>query len=131
MVAAQYYLPVFVKLGPPRFRRFIVDHLPFENTQRLRDVIDIVHETSVEILESKERALKEGDEAVMQQIGRGQDIISILSMYDSNILPLIIDFFHAQSVKTNMEASDEDTFSQSEILGQVNVSSLGGITLYC
>jgi hypothetical protein len=40
-----------------------------------------MHHTSVEILESKKRALREGDEAVARQIGRGQDIMSILSMH--------------------------------------------------
>jgi len=71
------YLPMVVKICPPRFRRFIVDHcLPFKSAKRLRDIVDIMHETSVEILEAKERALQEGDEAVMKQIGRGQDIIA-------------------------------------------------------
>jgi hypothetical protein len=76
-----YLLTTFVKLGPPRFRRFLVDLLPFKNARRLRDIIDIIHNTSVEILEAKRRALKEGDEAVAKQIGRGKDIISILSEF--------------------------------------------------
>jgi hypothetical protein len=75
-----YLLTTFVKLGPPRFRRFLVDLLPFKNARRLRDIIDIIHNTSVEILEAKRRALKEGDEVVARQIGRGKDIISILSV---------------------------------------------------
>jgi hypothetical protein len=89
------YLPILVKFGSPKFRRFIVDHLPFKNATRLRDIVDIMHATSIEILEAKERALKEGDEAAVQQIGRGQDIISILSMCDSNVyfLELVIKSF--------------------------------------
>jgi hypothetical protein len=89
------HLPTLMKLGSPKFRRFIVDHLPFKNATRLRDIVDIMHETSIEILEVKERALKEGDEAVVQQIGRGQDIMSILSMCDSNVELVIKSFtFH-------------------------------------
>lgn len=76
-----YLLTTFVKLGPPRFRRFLVDLLPFENARRLRDIVDIIHNTSVEILEAKKRALWEGDEVVAKQIGRGKDIISILSEF--------------------------------------------------
>lgn len=75
-----YFLPTLVKLGPPRFRRFMVNLLPFKNVRRLRDIVGIMHNTSVEILEEKRRALKEGDDAVAGQIGRGKDIISILSM---------------------------------------------------
>jgi len=75
-----YLLTTLVKLGPPRFRRFVVDLLPFENVRKLRDIVDIIHDTSVEILEAKRRALMEGDEAVAKQIGRGKDIMSILSI---------------------------------------------------
>jgi hypothetical protein len=118
MLPAVFCLPVLVKFGPPRFRRFIVDHLPFKNTQQLRDVVDIMHGTSVEILKSKELALQEGDEAMMHQIGRGRDIISLLSMHNSNVLFLFIHFF-VLPVKANMQASDEDKVPQSEILAHV------------
>ena len=56
--------------------------LPWKNLHALRDIADIFHNTSVEILEGKKKALEEGDEAVTQQIGQGNDIISILSAYD-------------------------------------------------
>jgi hypothetical protein len=75
-----YLLPVLVKMGPPGFRRFLVRLLPFENVQRLRGIVDVMYNTSIEILEAKKRALQEGDEAVARQIGQGRDIISILSM---------------------------------------------------
>jgi hypothetical protein len=73
-------LTTLVKLGPPSFRRFLVDLLPFESVRRLRDIVDIIHNTSVNIFEAKRRALMEGDEGVVKQIGRGKDIISVLSM---------------------------------------------------
>lgn len=73
-------LPTLVKLGPPRFRRFLVDLLPFENVRRLRGIVDTLHNTSVEILEAKRHALVEGGEALAKQTGKGKDIISILSM---------------------------------------------------
>lgn len=74
-----YLLTTFVKLGPPKFRRFLVDLLPFKNARRLRDIVDTIHNTSVEILETKRRALNEGDEGLAKQAGQGKDIISILS----------------------------------------------------
>jgi hypothetical protein len=75
-----YLLTTLVKLGSPRFRRFLVDLVPYKNIHELRDIVDIMHKSSIEILESKRRALEEGDEAVAKQIGGGKDIISILSM---------------------------------------------------
>ena len=112
-----YLLTTFVKLGPPRFRRFLVDLLPFKNARRLRDIVDIIHDTSVKILEEKRRALREGDEVVAKQIGRGKDIISILSEFFRLIihhhrLPVL-------PVKANMDASEEDKLPDSEILAQV------------
>ena len=76
-----YLLPILVKIGPPRFRRFLVDLLPFESVRRLRSIVDVMYNTSLEILEAKKRALKEGDDVVSRQIGKGKDIISILSMF--------------------------------------------------
>jgi len=113
-----YLLTTLVKLGPPRFRRFVVDLLPFANVRKLRDIIDIMHNTSVEILEAKKRVLMEGDEAVAKQIGRGKDIISILSMC---ILMSCDKPTHQQirPVKANMEASEEDKLPDSEVLAQV------------
>lgn len=88
LVVFQSFLPKLANFGSPRFRGFIVDILPFDKVKRLRDIINIMHETPREILEAKKRALQEGDEAVARQIARGQDIISTLSMCDPNVLPL-------------------------------------------
>ena len=52
--------------------------LPWKNAHRLRDMIDVMDRTCVEIFESKKQAL-EGDEAVVEQMGQGKDITSILS----------------------------------------------------
>jgi hypothetical protein len=76
-----YFLSTLVKLGSPEFRRSLVGFLPFKKVHRLRNVIDLMYNTWVVLLESKRRALREGDEAVARQIGRGRDIISILSTY--------------------------------------------------
>ena len=68
-----------VKLVPPRFWRFFVDSLsPFwRELRELRDVIDVIHNTSVEIFESKKKAIA-GDEAGSNQTGTAKDIMSIL-----------------------------------------------------
>ena len=76
-----YLLTRCMKFGTPKFRRFIMDILPWKNLHEIRDIVDVLHNTSVEIFEAKKKALEEGDEAVAQQIGRGQDIMSILCAY--------------------------------------------------
>jgi hypothetical protein len=81
-----YFLSTLVKLGPPRFRRFLVDLLPFKNARRLRDIIDILDNTAKEILEVKKRAIQEGDDAIAEQVGHGKDIISVLCMCYSDAL---------------------------------------------
>jgi hypothetical protein len=74
-----YLIPTLSTIGPAWFRRWIVNTLPWKDAHQLRDIVDILHNTSVEIFESKKKALADGDEAVASQIGRGKDIMSILS----------------------------------------------------
>ncbi|KAF9057839.1 cytochrome P450 [Panaeolus papilionaceus] len=93
-------IPYLSKIGTRRFQRFIVDNFPSTIVRKTRDVIDILHNTSVEIFESKKKALRDGDEALAEQIGRGKDIISVL-------------------MKANMEAAEEDRLSEEELLGQI------------
>ena len=71
-------MPIVSKMGTARFRRAIVDLIPSKHVKKLRDIIDVLHSTSVEILETKKKALQEGDQALAAQISRGKDIMSIL-----------------------------------------------------
>jgi hypothetical protein len=87
-----------------------------------------MHNTSVEILQAKRCALQEGDEAVERQIGRGRDIMSILSKqfpccrFLSSLTSSSI-----SSVKANMEASEGDKLTEEEVLGQVRISAFGDV----
>jgi len=80
MTFATILVPIVSKIGTARFRRAVVDLVPSEGVKRIRNIIDVFHNTSVEIFETKKKALREGDQALADQIGRGKDIISILSM---------------------------------------------------
>jgi len=73
------YLTPLVKLGTPKFRRFILSLLPWKTLHQLRDISDVIHNTAIEIVNSKKRALEDGDKAVARQMGQGKDILSILS----------------------------------------------------
>ncbi|KAG6883878.1 hypothetical protein C0993_003161 [Termitomyces sp. T159_Od127] len=99
----QYLLPIIVKIGSPRFRRWLVDHFPSRRLRALRDMVDTWDWTTKQILEEKKNALMDGDEALANQIGRAQDLLSIL-------------------MKANMEASKEDKLPEKEVLGQLMAS---------
>ena len=81
LVAFRSLLPVLYKIGTRNFQRFVVEHFPSQPVQELREIIDLIHSTSVDIFEMKKRALKEGDEAVERQVARGKDIMSILRRF--------------------------------------------------
>ncbi|KAF5326984.1 hypothetical protein D9619_004812 [Psilocybe cf. subviscida] len=103
-----YLLSVVDKIGTPKFRRFVMNLLPWKTLHDIRDIADLLHHTSVKILESKRKALEEGDEAVTAQIGAGKDIMSIL-------------------IKANTEAAPEDSLTEEEILGQMSSFTFAGM----
>jgi hypothetical protein len=74
------YLAPLATLGTPKFRRFILNLIPWKTLHELRDISDVFHNTALEIVNSKKRALEDGDEAVARQISQGKDILSILAM---------------------------------------------------
>jgi hypothetical protein len=80
-----YFLTTSLKIGTPKFRRFVMDLLPWKNLHKLRDIIDILANTSAEIFEEKKKALEKGDQTVTKQFDEGKDIMSILSAY--HLLP--------------------------------------------
>ncbi|KAJ4473284.1 cytochrome P450 [Lentinula edodes] len=93
-------LPYVSWIGTAKFRRFVVNLLPWKDLHHLRDMVDYMHNVAEEIYENKRRAFEMGDEAVEQQIGRGKDLISIL-------------------MRENMKASTEDRLQDIEVIGQV------------
>ena len=72
-------MPFLVRLGTPQFRRFLVENSPFKLVKDMKVLIDVFHNTSIEIYEAKKHAFQQGDEELAAQIGQGKDVISILS----------------------------------------------------
>ncbi|KAJ4473285.1 cytochrome P450 [Lentinula edodes] len=93
------------RIGSASFRRFVVNLLPWEDLHHIRDMVDYMHRTAEEIYESKKRAFEMGDEVVSQQIGRGNDLISVL-------------------MRENLKASSEDRLQDSEVVGQSAMARL-------
>ncbi|KAJ4465490.1 cytochrome P450 [Lentinula edodes] len=100
-----YLLPLAVKILPSSVRTFIMNITPWKTLHDVRDMVNYMHDLSVEIYKEKRRALEEGDEAVVKQIGKGKDLLSIM-------------------MKENMKADDEDKLEETEIIAQVGVCSL-------
>ncbi|KAJ3922443.1 cytochrome P450 [Lentinula edodes] len=100
-----YVLPVVSNIGPPSFRRFIINILPWKNLHHMRDIADYMYKVAIDIFEEKKRALEAGDEAIKNQIGKGKDVISVL-------------------MKENMKASKEDRLDEDEVISQSALSRL-------
>ncbi|THU97769.1 cytochrome P450 [Dendrothele bispora CBS 962.96] len=73
-----FFLRWGIKIGTPQFRRSMLKLVPIQSVHELQDMADYMWSLSEEIYKSKKRALAQGDETVVQQIGRGKDIMSIL-----------------------------------------------------
>lgn len=78
LFAVRPVLPYVVRMGSPALRRKFLDVLPIKYLQKAKEFIDVMHEESIAVYESRKAALLEGKEAVNQQIGKGKDILSIL-----------------------------------------------------
>lgn len=61
------FAPFLSKLGPPSFRRKIVEWTPYETVQKIKDMSDVMYETARGILEAKKRLLMEEE----REIGGG------------------------------------------------------------
>ncbi|KAH8115673.1 cytochrome P450, partial [Phellopilus nigrolimitatus] len=76
------FLPWFVKLGSPEFRRHALDvlnHIPlFRPIRELTEFSDLIEQCSRGILHGKRQALAKGDEVMLKEVGRGKDIMSVL-----------------------------------------------------
>ncbi|CCL99518.1 uncharacterized protein FIBRA_01536 [Fibroporia radiculosa] len=94
-------LPFIVRLGPAKFRRSIVDRIPHEEVQAVKNTVDTMDRRSREIYEEKKAAIRHGDEAVLQQMGEGKDIMSIL-------------------MNANTTTSADDRLTEDELIAQMS-----------
>ncbi|KAI0656926.1 cytochrome P450 [Cubamyces menziesii] len=95
MMVVRQLSPFLTQLGPAWLRRWIVERIPISRTQKLKEVVDVLHQTSVKIIEKKRVALQKGDYAA------GKDIMGVL-------------------LKANMAADESERLPDDEIVGQIN-----------
>ena len=53
--------------------------IPHAKLQKMKRIVDVMKNGATELFEMKKKALQAGDEATVQQIGEGKDIMSVLS----------------------------------------------------
>ncbi|KAF9036182.1 cytochrome P450 [Panaeolus papilionaceus] len=102
MIARNMIMPPLVKFGYrfKRLSRFFLEAFPWRTLSKIKGLVDVLERTSVEIFREKKKALEAGDDALLEQLGQGKDIISVL-------------------MKANTLASEEDRMSDIELIGQV------------
>lgn len=71
-------IPYVVRIGSARFRRRILDWIPWRAVQQLKGISDIMDSTSRKIFRSKKEALGKEGRAILNEVGSGKDIISVL-----------------------------------------------------
>ena len=72
------FLPYIVRLGPAWFRRMLLDLIPYEKLQRIKRNCDVVNRGCQNLFNAKKEALKRGDETLLQLVGEGKDVMSVL-----------------------------------------------------
>ncbi|KAH6909123.1 cytochrome P450 [Coprinopsis sp. MPI-PUGE-AT-0042] len=99
-------LPVLHRwnLGGRSLQRFVMDNLTWGPVRALRNVVDVMHRTSVEIYDARKKALEKG--ALPE--GSGKDILTIL-------------------MRSNMESSMEDKLPDEEIIAQITTFVFAGM----
>ncbi|CAE7152067.1 unnamed protein product [Rhizoctonia solani] len=108
MMEMWYLLPfiTFVsKIGPAFLRRAIVESIPHRPVQRMKDVVDTMHKTAVEIMERKRQALESG--TLDSEVAAGKDIMTTL-------------------LRQNLVVAPQDQMTDEEVLAQVNGLTFAG-----
>ncbi|KAJ6558799.1 cytochrome P450 [Mycena vulgaris] len=99
-LAFRFILPWGVHVGTPRFRRAVVDWVPWKAVHEFRDILDVMDRTTRQIFEEKKRVILNGGGGSSEK-DVGKDIIGIL-------------------MHQNARAVDEDRLSDAEVLGQMS-----------
>ncbi|KAJ7935175.1 cytochrome P450 [Mycena leptocephala] len=107
MIIPMQVLPFLLRTTPPALRRWMIDFVPLPNLRLARDLVDVMDKNSRTILEKKRDAIAKGDVAVMEQIGQGKDITSLL-------------------LRARDNTTQEDQLPEEELLGQMNVMIFAG-----
>ncbi|CUA74773.1 hypothetical protein RSOLAG22IIIB_05714 [Rhizoctonia solani] len=101
----QPFLPAMSRIGPPSLRRFVVEHLTHRPVQAMKNVVDTMNKTAVEIMRRKRAALENG--TLDSEVASGQDIMTPLLRQNRVVVP-------------------NDQMTDEKILAQVNGLAFAG-----
>ncbi|KAJ3537263.1 hypothetical protein NMY22_g5663 [Coprinellus aureogranulatus] len=109
------FMPIIHKynLGTSPFLHFLVSLIPWRQLRLLQEKIDIMHRTSVDIFNSKKKAMLQGNDT--EQL----DFLSILSW----VLPLLLHSsikWNIAAVRENAKASAEDRLPDDQVIAQIS-----------
>jgi hypothetical protein len=114
-----YIFPITNQIQFPRLKRWIVERMPSSFVQDVKDIVDVMHETAIDICKTKQRAIEEGH----GDDGK-KDIISILSRccsaYHNGSCREQLLTRYLTIVRANASAAEEDRLSDEEVIGQVS-----------
>ncbi|KZT12276.1 cytochrome P450 [Laetiporus sulphureus 93-53] len=104
----QRIAPYLIHLGPAWLRAWLLDRLPDPDVRGLKKLVDTMDRRSREIYQEKQTAFHQGDEVLVQRVGEGKDIMSIL-------------------MRANMTADESDKLPESELIAQMSTFILAGM----
>ncbi|EJF59615.1 cytochrome P450 [Dichomitus squalens LYAD-421 SS1] len=104
----RFFTPFLSYFGPAWFPRFLLDLVPIKGVQRLKQIVDTIQRRSEEIYHVKKIAIEKGDTDLLNAVGEGKDVMSVL-------------------LRENMKASIEDRLPDEEVLAQMGTFIVAGV----
>ncbi len=99
--SGQFLFPLAAKFDFPLLKKFVVKHIPYKRVQEIAEVTDIMYQTSLDIIESKKKALASLDPEVAAEMSNKKDIISILSTWISFTIVRLLIALHTSASQCN------------------------------
>lgn len=81
MTFSRLLLPYLLKIGTPKIRGWIAERFPSRRLQHIRDLKTTLRAEMGKLFYAKKAAIEKGDEVILQDVGEGKDILSILRMF--------------------------------------------------
>ena len=121
LVVPLMFLPLLSSITTPSFRRRVVERIPFESAQHVREIIDDLYATSQLVFNAKKSALTGGDEKMKHDVSEGRDIMSVLCEYGrpQRYMSRFLNTRFA-TVKANMAACEGDRLPDDELIAQMS-----------
>lgn len=106
-------------IGNPKIRRWIAEHIPIKRVKRCIQLVDYLDNVTRDILARKKTSLASGDEAFLEQVDQGKDLMSVLREFSSLGYRIVRPSLLRIAVKANTQAAEGDKMSDAEFLGHM------------